>query len=168
MEAPALRRSYWAGRGRGAWCSDGGGVPERIAVRAPVALREALVATGFGYRAQRRARQGAVVAALLPDVRDIRRAGAASLDLCAVARGELDAYYERGLKPWDLAAGEVIVREAGGVVTGLYGRPAGEGLIIAGPAGVVRDLGDALRALDADADDAPRADARNGVRSARR
>ena len=77
-----------------------------------------LVGTGFGYAADVRARQGAAVAELLPRVRDIRRAGSAALDLCAVACGRLDAYYETGLNPWDRAAGQLLATEAGAVVGG--------------------------------------------------
>jgi myo-inositol-1(or 4)-monophosphatase len=90
-----------------------------------------MVATGFGYAAARRARQAAVLAEVLPRVRDIRRLGAASVDLCSVACGRVDGYYERGLKPWDLAAGGLVAREAGALVTGLDGAPAGEDLVLA-------------------------------------
>lgn len=76
-------------------------------------LAMALVGTGFGYAADVRARQGAVVARVLPQVRDIRRIGSAALDLCAVASGSRDAFYEVGLSPWDRAAGLVIATEAG-------------------------------------------------------
>lgn len=76
----------------------------------------ALVATGFGYQADRRRSQGAVLASLLPVVRDVRRMGAAALDLCAVAAGWVDAYYEHGLSPWDWAAGSLIAAEAGATV----------------------------------------------------
>ena len=73
---------------------------------------------------------------MLPPVRDIRRMGSAALDLCFVACGRLDAYVERGLKPWDLAAAELIVREAGGRVEGIHGAPAGELLTTAGAASI--------------------------------
>jgi myo-inositol-1(or 4)-monophosphatase len=76
-------------------------------------LALSLVGTGFAYAAERRAVQGEVVSRLLPQVRDIRRIGAAALDLCAVADGLLDAYYETGLKPWDRAAGLLIATESG-------------------------------------------------------
>jgi myo-inositol-1(or 4)-monophosphatase len=119
---------------RGAGATLGG---ERIQVREAPPLDEALVATGFGYDAERRARQAAVAAELLPAVRDIRRAGSAALDLSWLAAGRLDAYYERGLNPWDWAAGSLIVREAGGVVEELPGEPYG---LIAGPEPLVRAL----------------------------
>jgi myo-inositol-1(or 4)-monophosphatase len=154
VHAPAQGRSYWAAQGRGAWRADEYDDARPLAVRGDVALDQALVGTGFGYRPERRARQGEVVAVLVPRVRDIRRAGCASLDLCAVAAGELDGYYERGLQPWDLAAGALVVTEAGGIVRGLAGRAAGERMTLAGPPGVVDALGEVLERLDADGDDA--------------
>jgi myo-inositol-1(or 4)-monophosphatase len=90
-----------------------------IAATAADDLATALVGTGFSYDPERRRRQGAVVAELLPQVRDLRRAGAAALDLCAVAAGRLDAFYEKNLAPWDYTAGALIAREAGAVVDGL-------------------------------------------------
>jgi fructose-1,6-bisphosphatase/inositol monophosphatase family enzyme len=110
---------------------------EPICVREPAPLGEALVATGFGYDAERRTRQAGVVRDLLPRVRDIRRAGAAALDLSWLAAGRLDAYYERGLERWDWAAGRLLVREAGGVVEDLPGEPHG---LLAGPAELVEEL----------------------------
>jgi myo-inositol-1(or 4)-monophosphatase len=86
---------------------------EPLQPRPAVSLERALVATGFGYEAAVRAEQGRVAAELLPRVRDIRRAGSAALDLCWLAAGRLDAYYERGVKPWDVAAGELICARAG-------------------------------------------------------
>ena len=76
-------------------------------------LAHALVATGFSYDAEVRARQAEVITRVLPRVRDIRRVGAAALDLCWVACGRFDAHYERGLKPWDVAAGALIATRAG-------------------------------------------------------
>ena len=123
---------FAAERGRGATL-DG----EPVRVRDAPALEQALIATGFAYDAPTRARQAEVVAGLLPRVRDVRRAGSAALDLCWLATGRLDGYYERGLKAWDWAAGTLIVREAGGVVEELPGEPYG---LIAGPAGLVAAL----------------------------
>jgi len=88
-------------------------------------LDRAMVATGFSYEAEQRARQAELLTRLLPRVRDIRRAGAAALDLAYVSCGRVDAFYERGLKPWDEAAGRLLVREAGGVVADLEGEPHG-------------------------------------------
>ena len=115
-------------------------------------LAQALVATGFGYGADRRAAQGRIVAEVLPRVRDIRRLGAAALDLAAVACGRVDAFYERGLSPWDLAAGELIATEAGARVGGLDGRPAGPDLVIAAPPALFGQLRDLLARLGADRD----------------
>jgi myo-inositol-1(or 4)-monophosphatase len=86
-------------------------------------LGHAMVGTGFSYEAPRRAEQAQLLVELLPRVRDIRRPGAAALDLAYVAAGRLDAFYERGLKRWDEAAGMLLVREAGGVVDELPGEP---------------------------------------------
>jgi myo-inositol-1(or 4)-monophosphatase len=88
-------------------------------------LDRAMVATGFSYVAEERARQAEKIVRLLPAVRDVRRAGAAALDLAYVACGRVDAFYERGLKRWDEAAGRLLVEEAGGVVVDLQDEPAG-------------------------------------------
>lgn len=149
VHAPTLGVTYTAARGAGAW-RDG----VRIALgTGPDDLSNCLVGTGFGYVAQRRRAQARVVAALLPQVRDIRRLGSAALDLCAVAGGHLDAHYERGLQPWDLAAGSLVVTEAGGRVLGLRGEPADETMTVAGPAGLAERLAGLLAGLDADSDD---------------
>lgn len=91
---------------------------ESIHVAEPLELAQALVATGFAYDSATRGEQGHLVADLLPHVRDIRRLGTASLDLCFVAAGRLNAYFERTLSPWDHAAGALIAREAGATVKG--------------------------------------------------
>ena len=88
-------------------------------------LDRAMVATGFSYESERRAEQAQLLVELLPRIRDLRRAGAAALDLAYVAAGRVDAYYERGLKLWDEAAGLLLVREAGGVTADLDGEPHG-------------------------------------------
>ena len=114
---PSHGELFAAARGGGATLN---GAP--IGVTAKADLETALVDTGFDYAAVRRARQGDTVARVLPLVRDIRRQGAASLDLCWVACGRTDAYYERGLGGWwDIAAGDLIVREAGGQTASLDG-----------------------------------------------
>jgi len=95
-------------------------------------LALSLVATGFGYDADKRRRQAAVVVDLIPQVRDIRRAGSAAIDLCSVAAGRLDGYYESGLNPWDLAAGWLVITEAGGVVQGVDGGAPSSDLVVAG------------------------------------
>jgi len=105
--------------------------PVRLAASGPVSLEQTLVGTGFGYRVEERRGQGAVVARLLTRVRDIRRLGSSALDICSVAAGRLDAYYERGLKPWDHAAAGLVAAEAGVVLSGLSGRPFGQDMAIA-------------------------------------
>jgi fructose-1,6-bisphosphatase/inositol monophosphatase family enzyme len=91
-------------------------------------LAVTLLGTGFSYQPEIRREQGKLVAELLPVVRDIRRAGSAALDLCAVASGRLDAYFEWGLQPWDFAAGALIAREAGAHV-----EMADDGMTVAAP-----------------------------------
>ncbi len=105
---PVRGETFTAWRGGGAWLGT-----EPLRTRSTTELGDALVGTGFSYRADQRAWQGRVVAALLPQVRDIRRRGAAALDLCWVAAGRLDAHVERGLAPWDHAAGALVAAEAG-------------------------------------------------------
>jgi myo-inositol-1(or 4)-monophosphatase len=97
----------------------------RIHVTDCPSLEHAMVATGFSYEADQRARQAELLTRLLPRVRDIRRAGAAALDLAYVSCGRVDAFYERALKRWDEAAGRLLVEEAGGVVSDLRGEPHG-------------------------------------------
>jgi myo-inositol-1(or 4)-monophosphatase len=105
-----------------------------IRVAPPVDLSQALVGTGFAYDSAMRGLQGELVAQLLPGVRDIRRAGTASLDLCFVASGRLNAYFERTLSPWDHAAGAIIARSAGARVSGLAGEaPSREFILAAEP-----------------------------------
>jgi myo-inositol-1(or 4)-monophosphatase len=115
----------------GAHLSSPGREPAPLRCSSPASLAQSLVATGFGYRAEQRRAQGAVVARLLPEVRDIRRIGSAALDLCFLAAGRVDAYYEAHLNPWDYSAGCLVAAEAGAVVTGLPGHPFGDPLGIA-------------------------------------
>jgi myo-inositol-1(or 4)-monophosphatase len=98
---------------------------EPIRVTSCPTLDRAMVATGFSYEADRRREQAELLVRLLPQIRDLRRAGAAALDLAYVAAGRVDAFYERGLKRWDEAAGRLLVKEAGGVVEDLDGEPRG-------------------------------------------
>lgn len=130
----------------------GGAFLDGVALHGPrdVPLARAVVGTGFGYQAARRARQGAVVAALLPQVADVRRLGAASLDLCAVAAGRLDAYFEAGLNPWDYAAGALVATEAGCVASGGRGRDPGTQLVVASGPGISAELVALLEQLGAD------------------
>jgi len=125
---------------------------EPLACNDGVALEQALIATGFGYESGRRQVQGRVLSAVLPRVRDIRRNGACAVDLCLLAAGNIDGYYERGVQYWDIAAGSLIAREAGAVVGGLAGQPAGPSMTIgAGPA-LFAELHDLLAGLDAEQD----------------
>jgi myo-inositol-1(or 4)-monophosphatase len=128
---PVLGETWTAVRGGGAFLTTAGRGRRPVHVRDGDDLGQVLLATGFGYQASRRKHQAAVVAQLLPRVRDIRRMGSAALDLCGVAAGRVDAYLERGLKPWDLAAAGLVAREAGALVTGLGDAPAGEDLVVA-------------------------------------
>jgi myo-inositol-1(or 4)-monophosphatase len=112
-------------------------------------LGHALVATGFSYDARRRARQAAVLHEVLPRVRDIRRFGAAAVDLCAVGAGRVDAFYEKGLAPWDYAAGALVAQEAGMVVGDLDGRPTSTTFTLAAPAALFEPLADLLRGAGA-------------------
>ena len=111
------RRLFSAARGQGATVLLADGSSHTLAVNKPESLAKALLATGFGYSAVRREAQGKLMAQLLPQVRDIRRAGSAALDLCMLAAGQIDAYMEHGLQPWDWAAGLLIAQEAGSRTT---------------------------------------------------
>jgi myo-inositol-1(or 4)-monophosphatase len=112
-------------------------------------LARALVATGFGYAPERRLAQAEVLVKLLPRIRDIRRMGAAAVDLCSVACGRVDAFFERGLSWWDLAAGSLIAREAGAVVSSLDGGPVAAGSVFAAAKGISTPLRELLGALGA-------------------
>jgi myo-inositol-1(or 4)-monophosphatase len=151
VAAPALGETYVAVRGRGARRHDAHGA-HVLRVNDPVSLPAALVATGFGYTVERRTAQARVVERVVPVVRDIRRGGACSLDLCFVAAGRLDAYYERGPRAWDRAAGGLVAREAGARVEGLRGEPASDDLTLAAGPSLFRPLHDLLAGLGADAD----------------
>jgi myo-inositol-1(or 4)-monophosphatase len=142
---PVAGELYLGSRGGGAFLEMGfqegsTGETRRLHINPQPALALALVATGFAYSAALRAQQADVLTRLLPAVRDIRRAGAASLDLCAVASGRVDAYFERDTKPWDHAAGALIAREAGAQVTGFNGAVAGQDLVIAAHPDLIIDL----------------------------
>lgn len=129
--APASGELFRAARGRGAWLGD-----QRLVVNAEPTPAGALLATGFGYDPTTHAGDLARVARVMPLARDLRRAGAASLDFAFVAAGRLDGYFERGLQPWDHAAGALLVTEAGGLVggTGVGGTVSNGMAVAAGPA----------------------------------
>ena len=145
--------------GSGAWLRTGAAAgaassaPQRLTCNLGVSLASALVATGFGYEAGRRHVQGAVLSAVLPRVRDIRRGGSCAVDLCSLARGNVDAYYERGVHYWDIAAGGLIAREAGALVAGLSGRPAGSSMTVSAAPDLFAELHDLLVSLDPERDD---------------
>ncbi|MDQ1711256.1 MAG: monophosphatase [Frankiaceae bacterium] len=139
---PQRDELFSAVRGQGATLN---GAPLRCT--AVTDLSQALVATGFSYVAAERARQAAVLATVLPRVRDIRRLGSAALDLCAVAAGRVDAYYEQGPAPWDIGAGSVVATEAGAVVTTL--RLAGHDHTVASAPGIAEPLATLLRSASA-------------------
>jgi myo-inositol-1(or 4)-monophosphatase len=156
VEVPRFGERFTAVAGQGAWLHRDG-KPAAIALRcnSGVALGQALVGTGFGYDSGRRRVQGEVVAALLPHIRDIRRGGSAAVDLCSVAAGRMDAFFERGLNYWDYAAGGLIAREAGAVVGGLSGRAESTSMTIAAGPDLFADLDTFLTRLDPERD-APR------------
>lgn len=142
---PVFQRCYTARRGGGAHKN---GVA--ISVNTDPSLETALVGTGFGYLPDRRLGQAEVLVGLLPRVRDIRRFGSAALDLCYVAEGQLDAYYERGLNLWDLAAGVVIAGEAGAMVGDLDGGGPNQTFTLAANPALFQSLRSVLIELDAD------------------
>jgi myo-inositol-1(or 4)-monophosphatase len=130
---PVSRECFAAERGKGATLD---GRP--IHVTDCRSLDSAMVATGFSYESKRRAEQAQVLVQLLPRIRDLRRAGAAALDLAYVAAGRIDAFYERGLKPWDEGAGRLLVHEAGGLTADLDGEP--HGVVAAGTPELLDEL----------------------------
>ena len=151
VEIPRHGETFTAVTGQGAWLHRG---EAKLALHCSsgVPLDQALVGTGFGYDPARRQVQGEVVAALLPHIRDIRRGGAASVDLCSVAAGRLDAFYERGLNYWDFAAGGLIAREAGALVGGLAGRTESTSMAVAAGPGLYQQLGAFLGQLNPERD----------------
>lgn len=123
---PVSGEMFRAIRDGGAWLGD-----ERLAVTDEVGPAGGLVATGFGYDPATHAPTLERLARVMPVARDIRRIGAASLDLASVAAGRVDAYYEKGTNPWDHAAGVLLVEEAGGMVGGAPGGRPGKGMVVA-------------------------------------
>lgn len=130
---PKTDELFHAGLGSGSFL-DHRGRSSALRVTAQDDLALSLLATGFGYDVDKRKRQARLAAEMIGRVRDIRRAGSAALDLSSVAAGRLDGYYEAGLNPWDLAAGWLIVTEAGGVVQGPSGGAPSAELVVAGGA----------------------------------
>jgi myo-inositol-1(or 4)-monophosphatase len=170
VAVPARGELFTAVLGQGAWLwpaalardpaqpsgsaqpSDPAPPPVAARCNAPVPLQDALVATGFGYVAARRVVQGEVVAAVLPRVRDIRRGGSCAVDLCSLAMGRVDAFYERGVNYWDFAAGGLVATEAGARLGGLAGRPASPEMTIAAEPGLFGALSELLASLDPERD----------------
>ena len=132
--APALGELFTASRGGGAWLGE-----ERLRVNEE-APAGALLGTGFGYDPATHAGDLARVLRVMPVARDLRRIGSAALDLAYVAAGRLDGYFERGLNPWDHAAGALLVTEAGGRVGGYRGARAGSAMTIAAGDSVFRAI----------------------------
>ncbi|MFA5606599.1 MAG: inositol monophosphatase family protein [Leucobacter sp.] len=137
---PSTRELFTAGEGDGARLN---GQP--ISISGCTELGQALVGTGFGYTPERKLEQLEMAHRLVPRIRDIRRIGAAAYDLCLVACGRLDAYYERGLQPWDYAAGILIAAEAGAALLGQDdATPVGTELTVAAAPSLVRELRDTI------------------------
>lgn len=123
VHAPALAETFVATKGGGAFRKHADGATQRLTVSTTTEMADALLATGFSYNRNEPGRDdnSESIARILPHCRDLRRLGSAELDLCMVASGQFDGYWERYLAPYDVAAGAVIVREAGGVVTDYQG-----------------------------------------------
>lgn len=142
---PSRDDTFSAIAGQGSWRN---GI--RLRPRAVPTLECALIGTGFGYDSERRAAQAALLPAVLPAVRDIRRFGSAALDLCWVGAGELDGYFESGLAPWDMAAGGLVATEAGAWMGTVDASAFLPEIVVAAPPGLAEPLIALLRAaLDA-------------------
>jgi myo-inositol-1(or 4)-monophosphatase len=135
VAVPMRGETFHAVRGGGAYLGD-----QRLWCRPSTPLDQALVSTGFNYVRTVRTHQASVVRQLIPRLRDIRRGGSAAVDLCDVAAGRLDGYYERGLHPWDRAAGDLIAREAGALTGGRPGESPTDELTVAASPGVFGPL----------------------------
>jgi myo-inositol-1(or 4)-monophosphatase len=129
--APALGEMFSAARGHGATVND---IP--LAVRNNSDLSDALVCTGYSYLVEQRGPHARRVARMVTHIRDIRRFGAAAIDLCFVAAGRYDAYFEENLHSWDLVAGHIIATEAGAIVTNYAGKPVTPAQVLASSPGV--------------------------------
>ncbi|MCU8564439.1 inositol-1-monophosphatase [Vibrio vulnificus] len=114
---PMLNELFTAQRGAGAQLNNA-----RIRVKQPKDLQGAIIATGFPFKQKQHSESYfKIMSAMFVEVADFRRAGSSALDLCYVAAGRVDGYFELGLKPWDIAAGELIAREAGAIITDFAG-----------------------------------------------
>jgi myo-inositol-1(or 4)-monophosphatase len=132
---PALNEMFTATRGGGAFLND-----QPIHCNDIDTVSQALVCTGFSYSPDARTVQAKRVSRMIHDVRDIRRFGAASIDLCFVACGRLDAYFEENLFPWDIAAGELIAREAGCLSGDFSGGPVRPAELLVSPPKIFEPL----------------------------
>ncbi|MGV9774340.1 inositol monophosphatase family protein [Streptosporangium sp. NPDC003464] len=138
---------FTAAKGEGAWLAG-----QRLRCNTGVPLERALIATGFGYEVGRRTVQAEVLARVVPRVRDIRRGGSAASDLCSVAAGRVDGYYERGPQAWDYAAGGLVATEAGAVIGGLNGRPVSPDFTLCAAPALFEELHGLLAPLDPERD----------------
>ena len=141
--APVTDEVFSAARGAGATLNG-----TTIRCSSASQLSAALVGTGFNYSPATRRRQAHRLAALLPQVRDMRRYGSAALDLCMVACGRLDAYFEEHLNSWDLAAGVLIAAEAGAATSDFHSGPAGSEATVAAAPGLHEALLELLATID--------------------
>ena len=132
---PATGELFHAARGQGAFLGE-----RRLQIGSPPPMNLALLGTGFAYSKAMRREQVRILGQLIGELRDIRRMGTASLDLAFVAAGRIDVYFERTLNPWDHAAGELLVTEAGGIITGIRDLPQGREGIFAGHPTLVTQL----------------------------
>lgn len=152
VHAPALDTTWLAAKNQGAWIIERGHHrPIQVSDQSDLAM--SLMGTGFGYSSARRTSQARVLNSILPNVRDIRRLGSCALDLCLVAQGVLDGYYERGVHAWDHAAGSVIAREAGALIGGLRGQGEGNEMLVATNPYIYDELIALLELAQADQDD---------------
>lgn len=151
---PVTGELFHARLGGGAWLRCGEQEPRALVIGEPPSLGHALAGTGFGYDTRRRLWQATMLVEVLPHLRDIRRIGSAALDICAVAAGTLDCYFERGLNPWDMAAAWLVLTEAGAVFTGLEGGAPDQWMVVGAAPGLHPQLEAIVRrAADAAGDE---------------
>lgn len=130
VHAPALGWTYYASLGQGAYKSSSDQT-SKLGVASARSAEHSLIGTGFAYTVAARTAQVNALSQILPHVRDIRRLGSCALDLCAVAEGTLDGYFESGVQPWDCAAGSLIATESGAKVSGFQGQLPNAEMVIA-------------------------------------
>ncbi|MGA8980300.1 MAG: inositol monophosphatase family protein [Pedococcus sp.] len=137
---PVTGQLFHARLGGGAWLRRGEQDSQPLVIGEPPQLGHALAGTGFGYDTRRRLWQATMLIEVLPHLRDIRRIGSAALDICAVAVGTLDCYFERGLNAWDMAAAWLVLTESGGAFTGLDGVAPGSSMVVGAAPGLHTEL----------------------------